>query len=92
MQYVEYEWAKKNKVVGLTIYEWIKLRPNLSLKTRGQVINDWRRGTVLLNIGEKPLVTSANQKSQDTWIKNQINPDFHQKQYLQKYLEGVWKL
>lgn len=91
MQYVEYEWAKRNKVVGLTIYEWMK-NVEIPFHTKGKVIADWRKGKLLLNIGEKPLVTSANQKSQDTWIKNQINPDFHQKQYLQKYLEGVWKL
>jgi len=86
MQYVDYEYAKDHGIVGLAIYGWMKLTPQLTLKSRGGVIKGWRNGEYLLNIGE-PLPDSSNPEAMEEWARTQIQKRFHKKQYLRRYLE-----
>jgi hypothetical protein len=91
MQYVEYEYAKENKIVGKILYAWMKLTPDLTLETRGKIIRDWRFGALLLNVGDRGP-RFVNQRTLNDWTKHQIDKDYHQKSYQSAYLKGYFKL
>jgi len=86
MQYVSYEYAKENKVIGLVLWQWMKLTPGISLRARGGAIKSWRENKCLLQIGER-LPKSSLPETIEQWTKEQNNPDYHRDQYLRKYLE-----
>ena len=91
MQYIDYPYAKKNNCIGLVIYLWMKITPNLSLEARGHTIKNWREDKCLLNIGDKSP-GFANQEILNEWTKQQIDPRFHRESYQKAYLKGYFKI
>ena len=91
MQYIEYQYAKDNKIIGQVIYLWMKKTPYLSLETRGYAIQDWRDGKCLMNIGETNP-GFVDEKVLNEWSKQQANPKFHNEAYQKAYLKGYFKL
>ena len=91
MQYVEYEYAKEKGIVGDVIYSWLQTVRHLGIRTKGNVISDWRAGRVLMNIGETGPNTMTQQNIA-AWTKAQMNPKFHNKAYQSAYLKGFFKI
>lgn len=92
MQYIAYKFAKDNNVIGLVIYNWLKITPDLNIHTRGNVIKDWRAGKVLLNTGDFNSNSSIPRIIEE-WTKQQTNPKYHKDEYIKKYLErNLFKL
>ena len=91
MQYIEYEYAKKNKMVGKAIYSWLQRVPHLDIQTKGQVIKSWRKGEVFLNIGDRypNLLTTKGTRE---WTKTQINKKYHNLAYQSAYLKQFFKI
>lgn len=92
MQYIGYQYAKDNNIIGLVIYNWLKVTPDLNIHTRGHVLKDWREEKCLLNTGDFNSGSSIP-KIIEEWEKYQANPKYHKKEYLKKYLErNLFKL
>ena len=92
MQYIEYEFAKDNNIVGLVIHEWLKHVQHLSLKTKGLTLQDWREGRCLLLIGDKSPKNVLDILAQADWAKSQIKKKFHNKAYQSAYLKQYLKI
>ena len=92
MQYIEYEFAKDNDIIGQTIYIWLQTVGNtLNIRTKGKIISDWREGKLMLNIGDThPGIVT--QQTLDNWTKFQADKTYHKKAYQSAYLKGYFKL
>jgi hypothetical protein len=91
MQHIDYDYAKRNKIIGQVIYSWMQNVPDLNIHTKGKVIKDWREGNCCLNIGNKSPGLVDLQTLND-WTKHQINKNYHQRAYQSAYLKGFFKL
>jgi hypothetical protein len=91
MQYVDYQYAKDNGIIGPVLAAWIKGTPDLNIHTRGHVIKDWREEKCLLNIGEQNS-GSLIPEIIEQWTKLQANPKYHKQSYMMAYLKGYFKV
>ena len=91
MQYIEYEVAKDNDIIGQVLYSWLQTVRHLTLETKGNVIKDWRNGKLFLNVGDRGP-GFVNQRTLNDWTKHQIDKDYHSKAYQSAYLKGFFKL
>ena len=91
MQYIGYDYAKNNNIIGDVIYAWLIGVPDLNIHTKGKVIKDWREEKVCLNIGDRSP-DSVVPRTIDDWTKQQADKRFHKSAYTKAYLRGYFKI